>query len=330
MEHALLNRQIDDFVIQEHIGYSALSILFRANQVSLNRPVILKVLGLDEVPLERATFLHEFMAQASIIMRIENLHILPLYAYGIVEDELAYIASRMMPQKLAELLHQRTPSLRRCAQWIEQIASGLDYANSRGVLHGTLSPGNIYLDHLQNVFVDDYEMSRVVQLAHTHEQLLRILGTPVYASPEQLQLQPITYRSDIYSLGAILYRMTTGREPYEMPSGSIPELIQMHRQKALVPPRKLNPDIPPAAEAAILKAMHEDPEQRFETALALTQAFQEAIQTDYGPMATRTYPEPIPFTEHIAQDLRTPFWMVFIVVLLIVTTLVAVFFLTRG
>lgn len=331
MEQSFIHRQIDDFVIQEHIGYSALSTLFRATQVSLKRDVTLKILGLDELPLERAEFLRVFMEQAGIVTQIEHMHILPIYAYGVVEDELAYIANRLMSRKLSELLHERSPSFEKCAQMIRQVASGLDYACSKGVLHGSIATGNIYLDYHENAFIDDYEMSRVAQAARTHEQLLRILGTPVYASPEQLRLELITFRSDIYSLGAIVYRMMTGREPFEMPSGSIPELIQMHQQHVLVPPRNLNPGITSAAEAVILKAMHENPQERFETATALAGAFEQAAAHNAPvQVLTRLAPQPIPAPESGEQERHSRVWIVLVVSLLIVAMLFALLMLSRG
>jgi serine/threonine-protein kinase len=271
------------------------------------------------------------MEQATVVTQLEHIHILPIYAYGIAEDKYAYIATRLTERKLSDLLYERIPSLNKTAFILSQITAGLDYAAERGVNHGSINPGNVYLDHLENAYIDDYEISRIGQSARTYDQLLLILGTPLYASPEQLRFQPVDRRSDIYSMGAIVYRMVTGVPPFELTNGGIPELVQKHEQKALIPPRRHKPDLPSAVEDVILRAMHENPDQRFETAIAFAEAFEAAIKQPrparegFVSSSSTAQPEPL-----ITQSITLPIWVVAAGAILLVLLLIALLLVSQG
>lgn len=327
MNESLIGRSIGEFVIEEHIGYSALSAMYRARQTSLNRKVLIKILGLENPPTERASFLRNFMEQAGVITQLEHLHILPIFDYGVVGEEFAYLATRLMAGKLSTRLYERPISLNRAAFIVRQIADALDYATSQGVVHGSINPGNIYLDERENAYLDDYEMSRIGLSARSHSELLQILGTPTYASPEQLRLRPIDHKSDIYSLGAIAYRMVTNRSPFELSNGGVAELLQLHDQNALVPPARVNPDIPPELNNAILRAMHENPTERFKSAGELATAFEKAVQQPPPERRASTPPAQnraaSPPTQTAAGNtLPVPAWVVGLVILLIAALLV--------
>ena len=331
METSLLNRQVGEFVIEAQIGYSALTTIYRAAQPSLNRMVELKMLGLESTPTERSLFLRNFMEQASVVTQLEHIHILPIYAYGVAENQYAYIATRLTEGKFSDLFYWRIPSLNKAAFMLSQIAEGLDYAAERGVIHGSISPGNIYLDHLENAYVDDYEISRIALSARTNDELLKILGTPLYASPEQLRFQPLDRRSDVYSLGAIAYRMVTNSPPFELTNGGIAELLQRHEHNALIPPRKLKADLPLALEEVILRAMHQDPAQRFETATAFAQAFDAATQQprrshQNGIVSSSATSQDMP----LARSITLPLWVVAATIGIFVLLLVALLVVSRG
>src|SRR5689334_15691650 len=132
----LMGRQVNAFTIQERIGKGGMASVYRAHQSSVNRSVALKIITLDPALGERDEFRARFALEAQMIAALEHIHILPIYDYGIVNNEIAYIAMRLLRGgTMAELLEQDPLDIERAADIFTQIARGLNYARSKGVIH---------------------------------------------------------------------------------------------------------------------------------------------------------------------------------------------------
>jgi ABC-type sugar transport system substrate-binding protein len=252
--------------------------VFRARQVSVNRFVALKIIDLSANQEEREEFRKRFAQEATVVALLEHIHILPLYAYGIVDNEFAYLAMRLLRGgTLSDLMAKGLMPHARVADIFSQIASGLQYAHSKAVIHRDLKPSNILMDDAGNAYLSDFGLAKIVGSATDLTKSGNLVGTPTYVSPEQVRGETADARSDIYSLGILLYHMMTGRPPFELGETGIAALLYKHVEEAPLPPSLLNPTIPPAVEMVILTALEKEPDVRYQSAAEMAQALNAAM-----------------------------------------------------
>ncbi len=273
----LIGKKIDDFMIEERLGQGAMAVVYKAFQSSINRHVALKVIRLDEGQGLQEEFRRRFAREAEVIARLEHIHILPIYAYGI-NEEMAYLAMRWLRGgSLSELLRREPMPLERSADLFKQIAQGLSYAHSKGIIHRDLKPSNIMLDDAGNAYLTDFGLAKLTESSGEITKSGTIVGTPAYMSPEQLRGDPLDNRSDIYSLGVILYNMVAGRLPFDTSTSDLVSIIYQHLEKPPTPPSEFNPDIPPEVEEVILRALQKSRDDRFKTADEMSRALNHAL-----------------------------------------------------
>ncbi|MEO8395764.1 MAG: protein kinase [Chloroflexota bacterium] len=258
----LSNSQIGDFVLQEMVGRRVAMALYRATQQSLKRFAVVKIIDVKSVPLPREALEEDFVTFTRNIVALEHMHLQPIYDFGIVDNQYIYIAARFMAGNLYELL---------------QTALAVMFIHSNGLIHSSLSPRNVYIDEMSNAYIDDLELSRVVQAARTQKELQLLLDEPFYTSVEQLELRPLDYRTEMYNFGAILYHMLTGVAPFSDGDKTFEAVLARKQRNQLVPPRHINPAIPVALEKAILCAMRANPNERFPDFLALEGALRQEL-----------------------------------------------------
>jgi len=270
-------RRVGDFEIEERIGRGGSASVFRARQVPVNRYVALKIIDLDSQA--NALAFKRFQQEAHVVASLEHLHILPIYDYGVIEDQHAYFVTRLMHRSLSDMLRHGPLPIPTAARVFLQIGSALAYAHSRGVTHRDIKPSNILLDETGNAYLSDFGLARRDSPAHLiSEEESGIIGTPSYIAPEILLGQPADHLSDIYSFGVVLYHMLTGRVPFEISSSlNIASLFYKHVQQAPTPPRELRPAIPPAIEQVILRALAKNPQERYLTVNDMLTDFQAAF-----------------------------------------------------
>ncbi len=274
----LMGKQVDAFTVLERIGKGGMASVYRAHQPSVNRSVALKIITLDPSMGERDEFRSRFALEAQMIAALEHIHILPIYDYGIVNNEIAYIAMRLLRGgTLADLLANGPLEIERAADIFTQLARGLNYAHSKGVIHRDLKPSNIMFDDEGNAYLTDFGLAKMVESSMHITKSGNIVGTPAYMSPEQLRGDVLDYRSDIYSAGCILYHMLVGHPPFEASESNVVSVIYQHLEKDPTPPTELNPDIPPGVEQVVLRALEKDPDDRFDTAEEMADALNEAL-----------------------------------------------------
>ncbi|MEO8394179.1 MAG: protein kinase [Chloroflexota bacterium] len=274
----LMGKQVNAFTVQERIGKGGMASVYRAHQPSVNRSVALKIITIDPELGERDEFRARFELEAQMIAALEHIHVLPIYDYGIVNNEIAYIAMRLLRGgTLADLLESGPLELDRAADIFTQIARGLSYAHSKGVIHRDLKPSNILFDDSGNAYLTDFGLAKMVENSLHLTKSGNIVGTPAYMSPEQLRGDAIDFRADIYSMGCILYHMLVGHPPFEASGENVVSIIYQHLEKAPPPPSTLNPLVTPLVEEVVLTALQKDPNDRYAHADGMADALNEAL-----------------------------------------------------
>jgi len=281
----LTGKQLGPYQIVAPLGEGGMAAVFRAYQPGMERYVALKVLPRHFA--DDPEFSARFQREARILAQLQHPHILPVFDYGQVEGY-SFIVMPFVPSgTLTDSMQGQPLSLPRIRQVISQVGDALNYAHGRGLVHRDVKPSNVLIDEGGNCLLTDFGLARMVEASVNLTASGTIMGTPAYMSPEQGAGRKIDARSDIYSLGIILYEMATGRVPYRAETPVA--VVFMHVSGPLPLPRSVNPDLPEAVERVILKALARDPDDRYQTAEDLVAALRRAIPET--PMVT-SKPEP--------------------------------------
>src|SRR5947209_7908374 len=216
-----------EFTVGPLLGEGGFASVFRARDNVLNRDVAVKVLDVELAP--SPVVAERFLREAQTVARLEHPHIVPIYKVG-RQEEIFYIIMRCIDgPSLRELLEtQKKLSVGDAARIARQVADALAYAHSHEIVHRDIKPDNILLDKSGHVLVTDFGIAKAAQAAKEKKtgastQLTSegaVVGTPQYMSPEQAAGDPLDGRSDIYSLGIVLYQMLAGAPPFDGPSSA--------------------------------------------------------------------------------------------------------------
>jgi serine/threonine protein kinase len=297
----------------QKVGRGGMSSVYKAIDVTNERVVAVKVLppGLAE----EENFKARFQREAQVLMGLRHPHIVPMLDFG-EEDDIFYL---VMPYMQMGTLRQR---LRKGplkpedgAHIIEQMASALQYAHEGGVIHRDVKPSNILIDDKGNAWLSDFGTAYVYE-ATAQLTGSGLIGTPHYMAPEQARGEPVTPKTDEYALGVILYQMCTGQLPYE---ADTPLAIAMkHANEPLPLPRLVNENLPEAIEGVLIRALSKNPDDRYETVIEFSAAFNEALRNVYDPTSGELRPgarkpaeptlylKPVPDRIETEADERTP------------------------
>ncbi len=245
------------------IARGGMAEVYRAHDRLLDRPVALKVL-FSELSVDRS-FVERFRREAQAAANLSHPNIVPVFDWG--EDTGTYfiVMEFIDGRPLSSILKTSGPlSPERTADVGAHVAAALGYAHKHGVIHRDVKPGNVLITDEGQVKVTDFGIARAINTEESLTQTGAVMGTATYFSPEQAEGMGVDARSDIYSLGVVLYEMVTGRPPF---LGDTPVAVaSKHVRDHPLAPRQLNPAIPPTFEAIILKAMAKDPAHRYATA----------------------------------------------------------------
>ena len=245
------------------IARGGMAEVYRAHDRLLDRPVALKVL-FPELSVDRS-LVERFRREAQAAANLSHPNIVPVFDWG--EDSGTYfiVMEFIDGRPLSSILKTAgTLSAERTADVGAHVAAALGYAHKHGVIHRDVKPGNVLITDEGQVKVTDFGIARAINTEESLTQTGAVMGTATYFSPEQAEGIGVDGRSDLYSLGVVLFEMVTGRPPF---LGDTPVAVASKHVRDHPPaPRELNPSIPPTFEAIILKAMAKDPAHRYGTA----------------------------------------------------------------
>jgi len=266
-------RHFGDYELLGEIAQGGMGVVHYARQVSLNRTVALKMIRSGQ--LASLTEVQRFRTEAEAAANLDHPHIVPIYEVG-EHDGRHYFSMKLMEGgTLAELSAEcgvrSAEWLRRAAGLLATIARAVHHAHQRGVLHRDIKPTNILLDEHGEPHLTDFGLAKLVQDRPNVTQSLAVLGTPGYMSPEQAagRSKQLTTAADIYSLGAILFELLTGKAPFT--GDSTLEILKAVQEQEPERPRKLNPLVDADLETICLKCLEKEPPRRYASAEALAQ-----------------------------------------------------------
>ena len=282
---ALIGKALGSCLLQQVIGNGTMGVVYRAVQSQPFRSVAVKVFT-RAATLEiqhQIEFLDRSRGVLSRVADLEHPHIVPVYEHGDI-DGLAYVAmANIEGETLEEVLARRGGrsgpgqlDLPQVLLYLEQIASAIDYAHAQGIIHRDLKPANIFITRDNQVFVADFHLTSLLVDGTIAPMRLSRPGMLDYMSPELIIGKAVDARADIYSLGAMLFRMVTGSPLFQ--GQTLMKVATRHLKEIPPSPRALRPDLPVAAEQAILKALEKNPASRFEYASDLALVFRQAIK----------------------------------------------------
>ncbi len=247
------------------IARGGMAEVYRARDRLLDRPVALKVL-FPELSVDRS-FVERFKREAQAAANLSHPNIVPVFDWG--EDSGTYfiVMEYIDGRPLSSILKTNLPNTmtpERTADIGAHVAAALGYAHKHQVIHRDVKPGNILITDDGQVKVTDFGIARAINTEESLTQTGAVMGTATYFSPEQAEGVGVDARSDIYSLGVVLFEMVTGRPPF---LGDTPVAVASKHVRDHPPaPREINPTIPPTFEAIILKCLAKDPNYRYATA----------------------------------------------------------------
>src|SRR6185369_8611683 len=286
-------QSLGQYRVIEQIGKGGMATVFRASQPSLSREVAIKVL--PEFFAEEPAFHERFRQEAMAVASLRHPNILMVFDSGEAEG-VAYIVTEFVDGgTLAEKLGKPLP-VEYCLHIAKPIASALDYAHARGVIHRNVKPANILMTRDGTPILSDFGLARMAGGTGAANAATRLtvagtsLGTPEYMAPEQIKDSDVEPSADIYALAVILYEMLTGTLPYK---SDAPLSVLVARLKEPVPlPRERNPEISEAVQEVLLKGLAKEPSDRYHNALEMVAAIEAANQ----PTRPQTVivPTPIP------------------------------------
>jgi serine/threonine protein kinase len=293
--------------IKEELGKGTMGVVYRAYDPQIDREIALKVLRPDRVVSE--AFVARFLKEARAIGRLSHPQIVTIYDVG-EDNNTIYIAMEYLEgRSFDQVVRARELGMQQCVDTACQIAEALDYAHSKGIIHRDIKPSNIIFTADNRVKLTDFGIARIEDTATAYQtQAGEILGTPVYMSPEQVMGQKVDGRSDLYSLGVLLYELLLGRRPFT--GNNIAAIFRTITQDAPEAPVVIDPFIPKALSDLVMKSLEKDAKDRFQTGRQMAAELKTV-------MTEGSLPDQKPVQEDVSSN-RKSIWKATVVALLLI------------
>ncbi|MDP9342611.1 MAG: Stk1 family PASTA domain-containing Ser/Thr kinase [Actinomycetota bacterium] len=291
LDHTLSGR----YRVEGLLGSGGMAQVYRGTDTVLSRTVAIKVLSSDYA--RDPAFVERFRREAQAAARLNHPTVVSVYDSGSDGGVHFIVMEFVAGRTLADVLAAEGPlPPERAAAISARVAEALSFAHEAGLVHRDVKPGNVMITEQGDVKVVDFGIARAAS-GQTVTQTTSILGTASYLSPEQAEGKPVDGRSDIYSLGIVLYELLTGRVPF---TGSSPVAVAYrHVTEEPVPPSAVRPGVPPALEAITLRALAKDPAQRYQSAELMRSDLEAVARAGAAASATAVGE---PDTERLDRD----------------------------
>ena len=282
----VVGETVGPYQLIEPLGQGGMAAVWKAYHPNLDRYVAIKVL--HRALLDDPNFLARFQREARVVARLEHPNIVPVYDFAEHEGFPYLVMKFIEGETLKARLQKRPLSAREISRIIETIGAALAYAHQKGILHRDIKPSNVLLAADGQIYLADFGLARIAQMGESSLTADRMVGTPQYMSPEQALAKPdLDARSDIYSMGVLMYELTVGCVPYNADTPFA--VIHDHIYTPLPLPSEKNPQISKSMERVLLKALAKAPEDRFQSVESLVEAFQRAA-VEQAAEQTKTQP----------------------------------------
>ncbi len=260
-------RYLGDYELLSEIARGGMGVVYKARQVRLNRMVALKMILAGQFAGEAD--IERFHTEAEAAANLDHPGIVPIFEVGEHEGNHYFSMGLVEGGSLAAMISDGPLPPREAAQFVQKIAEAVQYAHENGVIHRDLKPANVLIDHTGQPKVTDFGLAKKIEGDSGLTGTGQILGTPAYMPPEQAsgKVDEVGPLADVYSLGAILYCLLTGRPPFQS-ARALDTLMQVVEQQPLAP-RTLNPQAPQDLNTICLKCLEKDPSLRYQSAREL-------------------------------------------------------------
>lgn len=273
------------YEILDELGRGDMGVVYKAHDPLIDRFVAIKTIDLQKLSdQEKDEYKARFYQEAKAAGRLNHPNIITIYDLG-RKGDVAYIAMELMegPELQNIVTENSKLTLEEKLDVAFQVASGLAYAHEHGVVHRDIKPSNIMVLRGRHVKIADFGIAKM-ESSLWSTQINKIIGSPLYMSPEQIQSQPVDMRSDIFSLGIVLYQLVTGRLPFN--GDNINAVMYQIVNEEPKKPSELNPELPPALDGIIARCLAKRPEDRYRNANDLTgELHQLRAQMSHGAEA---------------------------------------------
>lgn len=276
--------KIGRYRILGELGRGAMGVVYKASDPSLDRVVALKTILLSDDMEGREDYQKRFFLEAKAAGKLTHPNIVTTYEFG-EEGDVAYMAMELLEgTDLRQCLKEGSLSTVEAVEVAAQVADGLGFAHERGVVHRDIKPGNIMLSERGQAKIMDFGIARMRSEDHKTRTGI-VLGTPRFMSPEQIAGAPVDHRSDIFSLGAVLYELLTGTPLFaaEDPAQIAHNVMNVEH----VPPSRINPDVTSMLDFVVARALKKDPAQRYQDAYEMASDLRACLGEVRERQATR-------------------------------------------
>jgi serine/threonine protein kinase len=298
---------LDDFELLEEVGRGGMGAVFKARQKSLNRIVAIKTLLAHH--FAHSAILQRFLGEARAAAGLSHPNIVKIYQVGECPVGHYFVMEYIEGRSLKDIIQERTAPISWTVALMNVVAEAIHHAHKQGVIHRDLKPSNIMIDRFRRPVVMDFGLAKFLDKPSTITQLGVIVGTPAYMSPEQAgeEIHEVGPASDIYSLGAILYTLLTGRPPFNEKT-SLATVMKVASAEMPPPPTEFRKDIPASLEQICMKCLNKDPADRFLSAKALadelSQFRKDAKHKGSSMSLRKTLPSVLLIAEKTGKRLR--------------------------
>jgi serine/threonine protein kinase len=290
MTSNLIGTVLEGYQLVEVIGSSALATVYKAQQPAIARWVAVKVLR-----YAAPETLDLFKQEAPAIARLRHGNIVIVYKYGEADSRPYLVMEYVEGGTLTDRLIGKPMNWVKVTHLSAAIAEALEYAHSRGMIHTDLRPSNILMPQEDWPLLADFGLAGLAELELAKSDVGLTIRPPAYLSPEQARAETVDHRTDIYSLGVVMFEMVTGRRPFDYADPD--KVLGAHASEPTPSPRDLNPNCPVWLEQVILKAMQKSPADRYDTVAQMVQALKEVLASSDE--------RPTFYTPPTASSLRT-------------------------